>query len=807
MLKIFLTSTFRYLYRHKGFSFINIAGLTISLTACVLIGLFVWDEYSYDRFIPDAKQVYRIYDVKTNHDGTSKLAVGSPMFAATMLQDFSEVKSMTRVMMLLHTRRLLEAGSKKIYEQSGLYVDSTFFEVFPLRFKYGSEIHALDETSSIVISTEMAQRYFGSQNPVGEQVIIDKVPFRVTGVVQVNPKFHLQFNYLANVASLHIPVEQMTSWDWNYFYNYVKLNKNINLNSLQLEFQKDVVEKSRFAENNEGSTDEPFLQPLTDIHLYDSDFKSDVPNRGNVIYINALMIVAIFILLTACFNFINLATAKSLQRAREVGIRKSVGAGRRQLIFQFLGEPVFLFIISIVASITLSIMLLPWLNSFTGKHISFSLLINPILISSLLALAVVVGIIAGFYPAIILSGFKPVKVLKETISKDAEPGKVSWMRHGLVITQFSLSVLLIVSAIVVYNQVHYLHNKSLGFNKEQLMFFPIHSDSMFAHVDAFKNNLLEIPGVSNVSIGYGFPGDAVAADNIIVPRNGLKISESATQLAVDYDYIKTLRIKLVAGRDFSKGNKVDADHAFIINETAVKQLGFGTPQQAIGKDLAWHPWNTIAPDSLKTGKIIGVVKDFNYASLYNKVETTVLQIYPDAAWQVAVKLKGPNISQTVNAISKIWNQFSPNYPLEYKFLDENFTNMYGGEDKLKQMLFIFTAIAVFIGCLGLFGLSVYFAERRKKEIGIRKILGSNIQNLVFILSKEIIQLVVVSIVLASPIAWFIMNRWLQNFAYRITLSWQAFAIAAIISLGIALITISFESIKAALQSPINNLRT
>ena len=807
MFRIFLKTTFRYSYLHKDFSLINIAGLATGLTAIILIGFFVWDEYSYDKFIPGANQVYRIYDVNTNNDGTSKLAVGSPMFAATVLQDFPEVESMTRVMRLAHTRRLLEANNKRLYEQSGLYVDSTFFNVFPLTFKYGNAAHALEGVSSIVISSEMAQRFFGNRNPVGKQVIIDKNPFQIKAVVEVNPKFHLQFNYLAPIASLHISQEQMTSWGWNYFYNYVKLNKGVNVGALQSDFQKDVLEKSKFAENNEGSTDQPFLQPLKDIHLHSADFKSDVPNRGNIIYVNALIFIAAFILLIACFNFINLATAKSLQRAKEVGIRKSVGAGRKQLIFQFLGETIFLSLISIIISIVLSIIFLPWLNNFTDKHISLSLFLNPLLILLLLTLGVLVGMIAGLYPALILSGFKPVNVLKGTISNNAEPDKISWLRHSLVITQFALSGLLIMSAIVVYTQVNYLHNKNLGFNKEQLIFFPMHSDSMFGHVDAFKNELLENPGVSNVSIGYGFPGDAVATDEVIVPRNGMSVSRSAAQLAVDYDYIKTLNLHLVAGRDFSKEMKTDADHAFIINETAVKQLGFGTPQQALGKDLAWHPWNAITPDSLKTGKIIGVVRDFNYRSLYDKIETTVLQIYPDAAWQVGVKIKTVNFSQTIDSISKTWSKFSPDYPLEYKFLDENFIKMYSAEDKLKSLLFIFTLTAVFVGCLGLFGLAAYTAERRKKEVSIRKVLGASARNLVFLLSKNFIKLVFISFVIASPVAWLLMNKWLQDFAYRINISWWVFAVAASIIFSIAFVTVSFQSIKAALVNPVNNLRT
>lgn len=806
MFKNFLKATFRYLQKHKGFSFINIAGLTLGLTVCILIGLFVWDEYSYDTFLPDANRVYRIYDVNTSHDGNHTLAVGSAMYAVTMQQDFPEVAGMTRVMRQGHTRRLLEAGTKKLYEESGLYVDSTFFEVFPLPFIHGNATHALEGMSSIVISTEMAQRFFGDENPVGKQVMIDKKPFQVNAVVEVDPKFHLQFNYLATIASLQVPNKQMTSWGWNYFYNYVRFNKDINAGALQAEFQKDVLEKSKFSENSEGSTDKPFLQPVTDIHLHSADFKTDVPNRGNITYVNALLVIAAFVLLIACFNFINLATATSFRRAKEIGIRKSVGAGRKQLMFQFLGETMFLSFISVILSVILSMIFLPWLNHFTGKHISFNIFLNPALVASLTVLTVLVGVIAGFYPALVLSGFKTVSVLKGALSKNAGPVSTAWLRNGLVVIQFALSVLLIISVIVVYNQVNYLHNKNLGFNKEQIMFFPMHSDSMNAHIDAFKNGLLQAPGVSQVSIGYGFPGSAVATDEIIVPRNGLNVPESAIQLAVDYDYIKTLGLQLVAGRDFLKEMKTDADHAFIINETAVKQLGFGTPQQALGKALAWHPWNVTVADSLKTGKIIGVVKDFNYKSLYDKIETTVLQIFPEAAWQVAVKIKTADASKTIASVKKVWNEFSPDYPLEYKFLDEDFAQMYGAEDKLKLLLFIFTSVAILVGCLGLFGLAAYTAERRRKEVSIRKVLGAGTVNLIVLLSRNFIIPVALSLIIASPVAWFVMNNWLQDFAYRIHIGWWEFCMAVIITISIACITVSFQSIKASIVNPVDSLR-
>ncbi|HLY69106.1 MAG TPA: FtsX-like permease family protein, partial [Puia sp.] len=329
----------------------------------------------------------------------------------------------------------------------------------------------------------------------------------------------------------------------------------------------------------------------------------------------------------------------------------------------------------------------------------------------------------------------------------------------------------------------------------------------FKNPDAFKNNLLAIPGVSSVSIGYGFPGDAVAGDEVIVPRNGKQITQSATQLTVDYDYIKTLGLRLIAGRDFSKTMSTDKDHAWIINETAVDRLGFGTAEQALGKDLAWPVWGAPKPDSLKTGKIIGVVKDFNYKSLYDKVEPTVIQIFPGAAWKVAVKVKPEKITKTIAQVTNAWNKFTPEYPIEYKFLDENFEQMYIAEDHLKSLLWIFTAVAIFVGCLGLFGLASYSAEQRRKEVGIRKVLGATTQSIVLLLSTDFLKLVIIALLVASPAGWYCMNKWLQDFAYRINISGWVFAMAAIVVISIALVTVSFQSIKAAIAKPVKSLRT
>ncbi|MBX2923402.1 MAG: ABC transporter permease [Chitinophagaceae bacterium] len=808
MFKNYFKAAYRNIIRHKAFSSINITGLTLGLTACLLIGLFVWDEKQYDAFLPGGEQVYRIYTEHTNTNGIQNMAATPPAFTVTLEQQYPEIEKTARVLLRPENKTFFENGKNKLYEESGLFADSTFFDIFPIAFKYGSRTNILADPTSIVLSDEMAYRLFGNEDPVGKQVLMNKVAYQVKGVFIKKPKFHLQFNYMIPLAAFTkwILAERMQSWSWHQFISYVKLKKDVNLPLLESKFQKEVLEKTR-PNSDDDSWDKPFFQPLKDIHLHSSDLKFDIAQRGNITYVKGLTVIAVFILLIACFNFINLATAKSLQRAKEVGIRKTVGASKKQLIAQFTGETITLVFISIIISVGLTVLLLPLMNSFTGKHIPATLFTSPVVLSLLILLTLTTGMLAGFYPALVLSGFRPVKVLKASSGIENRSGTRPWLRNSLVVVQFTLSALLIICAIVVFKQVNYLHHKNLGFNKEQILFFPLRDDSVRNNKDVFKNELLKVPGISSVSIGYGFPGDAVAGDAITVEHNGRRVTQSVTQLAVDFDYISTLGLQVIAGRDFSKSMLTDEAHAWIINETAVKQLGFETPEKALGKMMYWHPWGAANPDSLKAGQVIGVVKDFNYKSLYDKIEPAVLQIFPNVAWKVAVKIQTTGIDNTIAKIENVWNSFTPGYPLEYKFLDDNFKQMYYSEDKLRTLLLLFTSIAIFIGCLGLFGLAAYTAERRKKEIGIRKILGATVQGVILLLSKDFIRLILVALLIASPIAWYFMNKWLQDFAYRIAIEWWMFALAGLLAILIALVTISFQSIKAAMANPVKSLRT
>ena len=547
----------------------------------------------------------------------------------------------------------------------------------------------------------------------------------------------------------------MQSWQWYPFNTYVKLRNGTNEVQLQAKFQSF----SKPFLKGDGDINVPYFQPLGQVHLYSSDFKYDMSIRGNTTYVKALTIIAIFILLIACFNFVNLATSRSLKRAKEVGVRKTIGAGRKELMTQFIGETIMFAAISMVIAIAATWLLLPSLNRFTEKSMVFDLISNPMVGLTLVALTFVVGILAGFYPALILSAFLPVKVLKGNTVSDTAPGSIPWLRHGLVVIQFSLSVLLIISAIVVINQVRYMHNKDLGFRKEQIVLFPMRGENLQKNYASFKSELLRFPGIASVSIGYGFPGD-IFGDGLMTVKEKPEVKPTrATQLMVDEDYIKTLGLNLLAGRNFSKDIAGDVS-AYIINETAVRELGLSNAREAIGKTLSWPTWRK--PDSLKTGPVIGVVKDFHYKSLHEKIEPAVLQIYPQAYSKVAVKISGANIEKAIGQIRNLWSRYSPDYPIEYNFLDESFGKMYKGEDKLKTLLTLFTAITIFVSCLGLLGLAAYAAERRKKELGVRKVLGATVEGLVVLLSKDFVKLVLISLLLASPVAWYFMNQWLDN---------------------------------------------
>lgn len=809
MFKNYLKTAIRNLLRYKGFAFINILSLTIGIVGCLVIALFVWDEKQYDKWIPDGGNIYRVHELRNDNNVISNAAISPPMFAAYLKQNYPEVLSAARIMMTLNDKFLMENGDKKNYEDKGLMVDSTFFEIFPLKFINGKvTASSFSDSGSIVISEDLARRYFGNEDAVGKILQVDKGNMTVKGVFAKLPShFHLQFNYLMSLPSAGIPKERMDKWTWSQFFTYVKLKPGTNVQQLQNKFQaymkKEVIPTFKQA----GSSFLPVFQPLKNIHLGSSDFVFDNAVRGNETYVKALSVIALFVLIIACFNFINLATARSFRRAKEIGVRKVIGADRKQLIIQFIGETVLLSVVSMLLATIATLFIVPVLNAFTNKSIAFSPFTNPLLASMIIVTGILIGVLAGIYPALMLSGFQPIKVLK---SMKLVANNNSWLRQGLVVIQFSLSVLLIVSTLIVFRQTTYLNNKDLGFNRNQVVYFQLR-DSLSSNpntLETFKSELKTSPNILAVTSGYGLPGDAFAGDGIILPTKDGEKEFPSNVFIGDYDYAKTLGLRLIAGRDFSREMSTDVKEAFLINETAVKEWGFGSPEKAIGQPVYWHEWlpkDTSQP--LKKGKVIGVVQDFHYKSLHEKITACVIQLYPQVTYTVAAKIKTTDIKNTLAFIKEKWNEFVPAYPIDYKFMDETYGTMYKAEEKLSDLLWVFTLMAIFIGFMGLFGLAAFNAEQRTKEIGIRKVLGANVFNIVGLLSKNFLMLVLLSAFIAFPVAWWAMNDWLKDFPYRVNISWWIFGIAIVAALLIAFITVSFQSIRAATSNPVKSLRT
>ncbi|HET9746479.1 MAG TPA: ABC transporter permease [Chitinophagaceae bacterium] len=799
-----MKTAIRNLLRYKGFTIINISSLTIGIMGCMVIGLFVWDEWQFDKNIPGGENIYRIYEQRKNNDVITYGAPVAPAYAGFLKQTYAEVDTTLRILMSID-KFLMEVGENRNYEDKGLFVESSFFSIFPLRFTSGDPVTALTEPGTVVLTEDLAKRYFNTEDPLNKTIYINKDTFAVKGVLAKLPDhFHLDFNYLMSLPSAGIPRERMERWTWHQFYTYVKLRPGANVQLLQDKFQAHMKKEIFPTLTQAGFTFLPFFQPLKDIHLKSADFIYDKAIRGNEIYVKALTIIALFVLVIACFNFINLATARSFRRAKEIGVRKVIGAEKKQLIIQFIGETIFLSLISMLIAIMATFFIVPMLNQFTAKSIQFNPFTNPLLGLIILGAGLVIGVIAGMYPALVLSGFQPVKVLKNM--KLVGSGGGAWLRQGLVVIQFTLSVLLIVSTTIVYRQTKFLNDKDPGFSKDQVVYFQVRGD-VEAKLDAFKDELRRSPDIVSMTAGYGLPGDLYAGDGVkTVGPDGEK-ERPANVFIGDHDYVKTLGLRVIAGRDFSKEMATDVQEGFLINETAVKEWGFGTPENAIGQKITWDEWVPAdTSDPVKRGKVIGVVEDFHYKSLHEKITPSVIQVYPQVVFAVAVKLKTGDLQNTLGYITKVWNKFAPGYPIDYKFMDETYGAMYKAEGKLSDLLWIFTVMALTVGCMGLFGLAAFSAEQRTKELGIRKVLGASAFNIVGLLSKNFLVLVVIASLVAFPIAWWAMNDWLKDFPYRVNISWWIFGGAIVAALAIALLTVSFQAIKAAVANPVKSLR-
>jgi putative ABC transport system permease protein len=797
MFKNNIKTAFRSLLKNKVFTFLNVAGLALGITTCLIIVLYVVDEFSFDKYNLKSDRIFRVNtDIKYGDNATSR-AIAAPAIAQALVSQFPEVEKAVR---LLPDGALIKKGNEFIREDKVVYCDSSIFDVFTLPMIEGDPKTALSEPNSVVITESAALKYFTRTNVVGQNLIFfhDSVIHKITAVIHDVPKqSHFQFDILVSMQ----PVEASKEIAFNAIYpfsTYILLRPGSNYKNLEAKFPALLKEHLGFLADMEKGGDyiKINLTPLKDIHLK-SNRTNELGKNGNIQYLNIFSIIAVFILLIACINFINLSTARSANRAREVGVRKVLGSSRKNLTILFLCESFIITIAATVLAVFSTWLLLPLFNQLSEKNLSLYKEGIPCLISSLLAVVIVVGLFAGAYPAFFLSSFQPVQVLKGKLSSGFKRSKT---RNLLVVFQFALSIFMIIGTIVIYNQLHFIQNKDLGFKRSQ-SFVIKHINELDGDLPAiFQQEIKKSPSVKDASLSSFLPTGGRRWINF------LTIKETGIQVQlwpVDANYVNVMGMKIAKGRNFS--NKLATDSAgIIINETAAKMLG-------IEKD----PLNQAVSLGKINYNVIAVVKDFNFSSLRDNINplamvlmTSVMKKYEgDGADNLIVSVNTANIPLLLSQVETKWKALSNNKQFDYSFMDEDFDSIYRSEQRMGKLFIIFTSLTIIIACLGLFGLAAYGAEQRTKEISIRKVLGANVSTIVALLSKDFIKQVIVSIFIAIPFGWLAMQTWLRGFAYRINIQWWVLCIASLAAIIIALITISFQSIKAANSNPVKYLRS
>jgi len=801
MLKTYFKTAWRNLMKSKAFSFINIIGLSIGLTCFILIAIFVHDELNYDRYVADAKDIYR---VNLNVTGNGDIAVYPNVDFAVgegMKNAFPEIKDFTR---MSAATDFVQYNNKQFKEDRLAFADANFLQMFSIPLMEGSDKNALVQPNSVVISKTFAKKYFGDAEPVGKSLVIGlrNAVYKVTGVFDKVPSnTHFHFDAFISLSTFKIP---NPTWSNLGTFTYLKLNKNTDAKKLEAKFPqlvtKYVVPEVQhdmgisLAEAQKSASKFVFaLQPLTDIHLY-GHTKYELEPNGDIQYVYIFSVLAVFILLLACVNFTNLSIARSVKRAKEVGVRKVMGSAKWQLIKQFLSESVLMSFCAMVLAGILIVLMLPYFNQLAGKQVNVDDFINVKFLSGMLALVFVVGIAAGIYPSFFLSSFNPINVLKGSAVSGRQKNV---LRSSLIVFQFFVSTALIIATIIVYQQLNFMQNKKLGYDKEQALFLP-DARLMGENQDAFKQQVLQDSRVVSASIARSIPGDDFMDGTQVHPvnENGNGTEIHMNIYHVDYNYVQTLGMQIKQGRYFSKDFPTDSQ-GVVINEAAVKELG-------------WNGVNPIGKTIVRSGqqafKVVGVVSDFNYTSAKQKIAPLMMMLGGNYG-ALIIKIKTNDVSGFLNDLKTKWDGFNPQGPLSYTFLDDKFAALYASELRTQQIFSSFAIIAIIIAGLGLFGLSAFVIEQRTKEIGIRKVLGASVQNVLMLVSKEFLSLVVVAFILAIPVTWWAMHKWLENYAYRINISIGIFIIAGATAVIIALITISFQAIKAAVSNPVKSLRT
>ena len=786
MVKNYLKITLRTLRKHKGYAFINVSGLAVGMACCLLILLFVRHELSYDRFHENAERIYRVLREDSTGANLDRGATLIGLLAPRLKETFPGVEQTVR----MHAERaVIQQGNTFFEEDNFFWCDSTVFEVFSFALERGDPATALARPNTIVLTPAMAQKYFGDADPMGQTLVLDsRHTLEVTGVAAPLPSTsHLQFDFLASMATLG---EMKNPWAGeNQGWTYVLLAEGQSAEALEAQINASVgdlvwwfiVENFYVAYR---------LQPLPDIHLHSREYRG-VGEVGDIGSVYLFSMIALLVLLIACINYMNLATARSTHRAREVGMRKTLGAGRRQLVVQFMSESILMSLLALVGAVMLVELTLPFFNDLTGKTLVVDYAHDADMLAFFLGTALVTGLLSGTYPAFFLSRYNPIRVLKGLRDRGGQAA----LRKGLVVVQVGITVALLIGTVVIYNQMRYIQNKHLGFDTEQVI--SIRTRGLQTDVETFKQAVLDLPGVTRVSASSGIPINGGWMSNSEI--NGQKVTTS--RFLVDEDYVETMGLEIVVGRDFAAERPTDRTHALLVNETMVTLQGWNDPLEQtlpLGEDSTGAPLEA---------SIIGVVRDFHTGSLHNPILPALLDPRKNSnARTVLVRLRPDDIPGTLAELEATWQRFVPDHPLSYFFVDDVVEALYRADQRFGKTFAAFTLLAILIAGLGLFGLAAFTAEQRTKEIGIRKVLGATVSNITFLLSKDFARLIILAIVLAVPVAYLTMARWLENFAYHIDLSAGTFLLAGALALLAALLAVSYQAVKAALADPVKSLR-
>ncbi len=796
MLKNYLKSAWRNLMKYKSFSAINILSLSIGMAACMVIFLFIKDELSFDGFHKKKSSIYRLCEVQSfPGTNTQKVALSMPGMGPTMAEEFPEIQTFTRIWSW--GEQLIEKDNQRIMADKVIGVDSTFFDIFDFELISGDPNTAFDDPNNAIISEEVALKLFNKIDVIDETLIVDGNNCIVKGIMKNIPEnSHLQFDI---ILSIRIATQNRPNFDaefnrGNFLNTYFLVNPKADVSQMKSRYPDYLVN----ATGNEdiGDVYKLFLQPLSEVHLASMDIEHDYNNyrKFNGTYIDVFIMVAVFIIIIASLNFMNLTTARASNRAKEVGVRKTIGAVKGQLFNQFIIESVLLSFLALILAIGIVALSVPFLNNLIDRQLSLISLLNIEILLATIGITVILGILAGFYPSLYLSAFKPIIVLKGFKSYE----KKSVFRSSLIVVQFSLALGMIICTLVVLQQLNYIKNKDVGFSKEHIVLVDMNEESNEKY-EEIKQALLKESNVLGVTASNQRLGNNLHQWGFKLRRDTGVVSITPSNVYVDYDYLDVYDIELADGRTFSKEYATDNGLAFIVNEAFVKEFGIVDP---VGKKLGhgWYP-----DDSL--GTIIGVVKDFNFNSLHFEVNTLAMEIHSDWGYnEMSVKINGDNVTQALKDIEKVYSQFVTRYPLSYEFLDEQFEELYKSDQQMGSVITIIAFLSIFIGSMGLFGLASISIQRRIKEVGIRKVMGASNSELLIILSKSFALMIILAFVIATPLTYLFLSNWLENFAYRIQINPLIFLVGGILAMLIALLTISFHVLRAANANPVQSLK-